>query len=288
MEWLERATILKVLWGSHAFGTANPDSDVDIRGVCIPPRSYLIGLAAFEQAEDAENDTVIYSLAKFMALALANNPNMLDLLWANEEHILYMDEYGRELRAHRDLFLSRQVARTYAGYAENQLRRMETHYRWLHQPPTHQPTPEEFGAVSHPNGGMRFPNTHQERAYRSANKHWQNYQHWRAHRNPERAATEERYGYDTKHALHLLRLYRMGIEILQEGVVRVYRPDAAWLRQVKAGIYTYPELMALVAELKEELAAAEANTTLPEEPNRPQIDDLLISLHWRALQTGRA
>jgi predicted nucleotidyltransferase len=287
MEWLERATILKVLWGSHAFGTANPGSDVDIRGVCIPPKNYLLGLSAFEQAEDTENDTVIYSLAKFMTLALANNPNMLDLLWVNEEHILYMDEYGAELRAHRDLFLSRQVARTYAGYAENQLQRMETHYRWLHQPPTHQPMPEEFGAVPHLKGGMRFPNTHQERAYRSANKHWQNYQHWRAHRNPERAATEERYGYDTKHALHLLRLYRMGIEILQEGVVRVYRPDAAWLRQVKEGLYTYPQLMALVAELKEELAAAEADTDLPEEPNRQQIDDLLISLHWRALQTGR-
>ncbi|MBX3001599.1 MAG: nucleotidyltransferase domain-containing protein [Caldilineaceae bacterium] len=288
MEWLERATILKVLWGSHAFGTANPDSDVDIRGVCIPPRSYLLGLSTFEQAEDAANDTVIYSLAKFVALALANNPNMLDLLWTNEQHILYIDEYGAALRAHRELFLSRQVAHTYAGYAENQLQRMETHYRWLHQPPTHQPMPEEFGALPHPNGGMRFPNTHQERAYRSANKHWQNYQHWRAHRNPERAATEERYGYDTKHALHLLRLYRMGIEILQEGTVRVYRPDAAWLRQVKEGLYTYPHLMALVAELKEELTAAEANTALPEAPDRQQIDDLLISLHWRALQTGRA
>jgi hypothetical protein len=60
------------------------------------------------------------------------------------------------------------------------------------------------------------------------------------------------------------------------------------LRQVKEGIYTYPQLMALIAELKEELAAAEASTALPEEPDRQQIDDLLISLHWRALQTGRA
>jgi uncharacterized protein len=288
MQWLEQATILKVIWGSHAFGTANPDSDVDIRGVCIPPRRYLLGLSAFEQAEDAQTDTVIYSLSKFMALALANNPNMLDLLWVNEEHVLLMDEYGAELRGHRDLFLSRQVARTYAGYAEHQLQRMEIHYRWLHHPPSHQPTPEEYGATPHPKGGVRFPYTHQEKAYRAANKHWQNYQHWRVHRNPERAATEERYGYDTKHALHLLRLYRMGIEILTKGIVRVHRPDAAWLREVKTGRYTYPQLMALIEDLKEELTAAEATTALPEEPDRQQIEALLISLHWRALQSGRA
>src|SRR5579875_1443529 len=34
------------------------------------------------------------------------------------------------------------------------------------------------------------------------------------------------HGYDTKNAMHLVRLYRMGYEILTEGVVRVRRPDA--------------------------------------------------------------
>lgn len=61
------------------------------------------------------------------------------------------------------------------------------------------------------------------------------YQSWRANRHPERAALEALHGYDTKHAAHLLRLYRMGIEILSEQVVRVRRPDAAWLREVLGG-----------------------------------------------------
>ena len=38
----------------------------------------------------------------------------------------------------------------------------------------------------------------------------------------------------------------LGIEILREQVVRVRRPDAAWLRGVLAGRYSYDELMALV------------------------------------------
>ncbi|OIO90105.1 MAG: hypothetical protein AUK03_13590 [Anaerolineae bacterium CG2_30_64_16] len=287
MNWVARNTILKTIWGSQAFGTAGPDSDVDVRGVCIPPARYLLGLSEFEQHEDRQNEVVIYSLAKFARLALANNPNMFDILWAAEEHVLYIDEYGQVLRAVRDRFLSRRVAQTYAGYAASQLKRMQTHYRWLNNPPDHQPTPAEFGAVSHPKGGYRFPDTQREQDYRATLKQWQNFQHWRANRNPERAAREAQHGYDTKHAAHLLRLYRMGIEILREGEVRVRRPDADWLRSVLDGRYSYPALMALVAEMQAELAEAEAITALPEEPDFCAVEALIIDLHRRSLADPR-
>ncbi|GIK73608.1 MAG: hypothetical protein BroJett021_25960 [Chloroflexota bacterium] len=283
MDWIERCTILKTVWGSQAFGTADPDSDVDVRGVCIPPARYLLGLSPFEQNEDRAGEVVIYGLAKFARLALANNPNMLDILWADERDVLYIDDYGEALGAARGLFLSRKVAQTYAGYADDQLKRMETHYRWLHNPPDHQPSPPEFGATPHPTGGFRFPNTQQERDYRAALKHWQNYQSWRANRHPQRAALEALHGYDTKHAAHLLRLYRMGIEILREGVVQVRRPDAAWLREVLGGRYSYDELMALVADLRRELAAAEAASALPAEPDAAAVEALVLDLQRRAL-----
>ncbi len=287
MDWIENNTILKTVWGSRAFGTAGPDSDLDVRGVCIPPARYLLGLGSFEQFEDRAGEVVIYGLAKFARLALANNPNMLDILWADEEDVLYVDDYGLALRDARGLFLSRKVAQTYAGYADDQLKRMETHYRWLNNPPDHQPAPVEFGAAPHPTGGFRFPDTQMERAYRAALKHWQNYQQWRANRHPERAALEAVYGYDTKHAAHLLRLYRMGIEILCEQVVRVRRPDAAWLREVLGGRYTYDELMVLVADLRAELLQAEAGSALPAEPDVAAVEALVVDLQRRALGDPR-
>jgi predicted nucleotidyltransferase len=287
MNWIERHTILKTVWGSRAFGTAGPDSDLDVRGVCIPPPRYLLGLSSFEQYEDRAGEVVIYGLAKFARLALANNPNMLDILWADEEDVLYVDDYGEALRAARGLFLSRRVAQTYAGYADDQLKRMETHYRWLHSPPDHQPTPPEFGAAPHPKGGFRFPDTQQERAYRAALKHWQNYQGWRANRHPQRAALEALHGYDTKHAAHLLRLYRMGIEILRQQVVRVRRPDAAWLREVLGGRYSYDELMALVADLRGDLAEAAAASALPAEPDAAAVEALVVNLHRASLVDPR-
>jgi hypothetical protein len=273
--------------GAHLYGFPSSGSDVDVRGVCVPPARYLLGLSGFEQFEDRAGEVVIYGLVKFARLALANNPNMLDILWADEEDVLFVDDYGEALRAARSLFLSRKVAQTYAGYADDQLKRMETHYRWLHSPPDHQPTSPEFGATPHPKGGFRFPDTQQERAYRAALKHWQNYQGWRANRHPQRAALEALHGYDTKHAAHLLRLYRMGIEILRQQVVRVRRPDAAWLREVLGGRYTYDELMALVADLRGELAQAAAASALPAEPDVAAVEGLVVNLHKASLVDPR-
>ena len=54
-------------------------------------------------------------------------------------------------------------------------------------------------------------------------KHWDSYQTWKTHRNPARAELERQHGYDTKHAMHLIRLMRMGLEVLETGDLGVRR-----------------------------------------------------------------
>ena len=73
-------------------------------------------------------------------------------------------------------------------------------------------------------------------AYRQARRDWENYQSWKKNRNPARARLEAQFGYDTKHAQHLIRMLRMGIEILRDCEVRVRRKDAAELRAIRAGV----------------------------------------------------
>jgi predicted nucleotidyltransferase len=68
-----------------------------------------------------------------------------------------------------------------------------------------------------------------EKRYRAALKHWDSYQTWKSHRNPARAELERTHGYDTKHAMHLIRLMRMGLEVLKTGELRVRRDDAEQL-----------------------------------------------------------
>lgn len=72
---------------------------------------------------------------------------------------------------------------------------------------------------------------------------WNNYWTWKKNRNEKRSNLEEHYGFDTKHASHLVRLLRMAEEILTTGEVIVERPDAEEILSVRNGSMTYDEII---------------------------------------------
>ncbi len=281
-DFWEDGLVLRVLAGSRAHGLAREGSDTDTRGVCIPPERYLIGLSAFEQHESENRDHVTYALAKFVRLALQGNPNVLETLYVDPGDVLFANEAGRELLAARDLFLSKHAGRRFMGYALDQLKRMERHHRWIVDPPERAPRPADYGATEG-GGRARFPDDDARKAYDAAQKHWNHYRAWRETRNPERAALEDRHGYDTKHALHLVRLATMGAEVLERGTLVVRRPDAERLLAIRDGALTYEELLALAGELVASLDARLAASALPDEPDERAAEELVIRLHRRAL-----
>ena len=237
MDFLTSRLILKSLSGSQAYGTNTPESDIDYRGICIPPADYLLGLHEFEAHHTESPDEVIYSLKKFVTLALQNNPNILDTLFLNDDKILFINEYGRELRSLADDFLSKRVYKTYGGYAKAQLEGMMN----------------RGGKGNH---GVR-------------------------------AELIAKFQMDTKHALHLIRLLRMGCEILETGKVNVFRPDAQELLAIKRGEYSKDEILRMAASLEERLNEAYDHTQLPDEPNRAKIEAWLVSAHRRSLGASR-
>ncbi len=125
-EFWNKNLIYKSYVGSHAYGTNIVGSDEDFRGICIPPKNYLLGLDKFEQKEISGSDEVIYSLEKFVRLALQNNPNILDSLFVADNHVVFINEFGQELRDLRYNFLSKRVYKTFGGYAYAQLKKMVT------------------------------------------------------------------------------------------------------------------------------------------------------------------
>ena len=286
--FVETNLIYQVVAGSQAFGLATAESDLDTRGVCIPPARHLLGLTPFEQweAKTETGDAVVYALAKFVRLALACNPNIVETLYTEPEHVFFINDYGRRLVEHRSLFLTRRAGETFSGYAISQLRRLEHHHRWIVSPPEHQPVPEEFGGWAAA-GRYKFPDHDAQRAYQDALKHWKLYQKWVRERNPARAELERRYGYDTKHAMHLLRLLKTGMEILETGEVHVLRPDRDWLRAVREGLLTYEELLALAGEYEGRLARLRETSPLPAEPDAAAAEALVIELQERFLWESR-
>lgn len=288
--------IFMTLAGSHMYGTNIKDSDIDLRGVCIPPSNVVMGFARnFDQQNFENEDTVVYGLTKFMKLCVENNPNIIELLFAPEDCIKTMTPTWEKILERRDEIISAKCYHTFTGYAHSQLCRLKGHREWLRNPPTHQPTRGEFGLKESGSGIVKSlkdidlaevsPEAlmviEKEKRYKAAMRRWTDYQRWLKERNPARAKLEALYGFDTKHALHLLRLLRMGYEILTEGKVIVRRPDAEELIAVRNGLYTLDQLLEIVDDLKAKLDKVyeEKTYVVPFGPPHQEMSDFCVKLH---------
>jgi uncharacterized protein len=153
---VEARTILIGLAGSHGYGLSRPQSDLDYRGVFIASKPYYLGFNKIEQKENGwdcepgtfdflngQKDTVIYELKKVIQLLADANPNILEMLWLKEYPVL--TAVGEYLLQNRKIFLSKRVKHTYSGYAFAQIKKIESHRKWLLDPPQEKPTADRFG-----------------------------------------------------------------------------------------------------------------------------------------------
>lgn len=113
--------LFECISGSRAYGTDLPTSDTDIRGVFILPQADLYGLHYVEQVNDAKKDVIFYELRRFVELISKNNPNILELLCAPADCVLYKHPLFDRLQP--DLFLSKLCRDTFAGYAVSQIKK---------------------------------------------------------------------------------------------------------------------------------------------------------------------
>lgn len=120
--------------------------------------------------------------------------------------------------------------------------------------------------------------TGRERAYKSAMDEWDRYQTWLATRNQKRAELEARFGYDTKHASHLVRLMRTCGEILTERTIRVRRPDAQELLEIRAGAWSYDQLETWAESEDARIGDMAKSCPLPRVPDRAKLDALCMQV----------
>ena len=89
------------------------------------------------------------------------------------------------------------------------------------------------------------------------------------------------HGYDTKFAMHALRLGYQGIELLTTGRITLPVPEPALshLRAVRRGQRTLADTIAAIDRIEAELVAAAASTTVPAQPDRQWVDRWLHRTH---------
>jgi len=119
-----------------------------------------------------------------------------------------------------------------------------------------------------------------ELKYFDAFQEWKQYEEWKKTRNKKRADLEKKFGYDTKHSMHLVRLLKMAKEGLSKGQIFVDRThiDAEELKEIRNGSWSYEQVEEYAIQQDKELNKLYLISNLPKVPDREKISVLCMKL----------
>ncbi len=120
--------IYRCIVGSRAYGLDNEESDIDRRGIYLPPAEMHWSLYGVpEQLENQATEECYWEIQKFIVLALKANPNILECLYT--PLIEEITPLAQELLDMREIFLSKLVYQTFNGYVLSQFQKMNRDLR---------------------------------------------------------------------------------------------------------------------------------------------------------------
>lgn len=311
--------ILMGLGGSYAYGTNNENSDIDFRGITLNLPSDLLGLTEFEQYEDASTDTVIYAFNKIVKLLLECNPNTIELLGLDDDQYLIKTTLGQELLDNKSLFLSKRAAKSFGGYASAQLRRLQNalardsmaqEERERHIYNSVKNALEDFQRKNQmfDKGNIRIyidqsenPELETELFVDADYKHLplRDYENMLGVMNSvirdyDKIGKRNKKKDDNhlnKHAMHLVRLFMMAIDILEKGEIRTHRTDdLPLLQSIRRGDFqkadgTYEkEFYDLLSDYEKRLEVANAKTILPDNPDMEKVEQFVEYVNRKAIE----
>ncbi|MBO6269865.1 MAG: nucleotidyltransferase domain-containing protein [Clostridium sp.] len=298
--------------GSIAYGTNLPTSDVDIRGIYMNPLDEFIGCRPVsEQYCPSGTDITIYSLKKMMHLLLQCNPNVIEILGLRPEHYLYKTAEGQLLLDNAEIFLSKHAAYTFGNYAKSQLNRLMNKSGRAND----QVVSNEVRSISKTLSSIRkregLQNIRIDEVdgvpvltinesmpidkFASVTNEINNVHLDYKSSSRNRKAVE--HSKLAKHMMHLLRLYMMGIDILESHKIVTYREaEHDLLMDIRNGKYLKEDKTTPTAEFDELLAdytarfeKAVEETTLPKRPDTDKANELmmrLVCMHYDGLSGG--
>ena len=211
--------------------------DTDIYGVYIESPEEALGLDPSEHfvwstaGDERRNgpddvDVTLYSLRKWAGMAAKGNATSLHFLFA--EPLEVSPAAWRRIQDNRGLFLSKDSAQQFIGFADNQFKRI---------------TGEKGRGAK----GKR----------------------------PE---YECAYGYDTKGAMHGLRLLYECIELMEFGRITLPRPEKERLIEVRSGAWPLEKVLEEATRLRQELEKVVNTSSLPERVDRRAISKLIAEV----------
>ena len=311
--------ILLTLGGSHAYGTNNENSDLDVRGCALNSKMQILTNENFEQFVNEATDTTIYSFNKLISLLSNCNPNTIEMLGNKSEHYLYVSEIGKELIDNAHLFLSKRAVYSFGGYATAQLRRLDNKaVRLVNQEQrerhilnsimnAYHTFPEKYFHFEEDSIKLYIDKSEQEeydteifmdislhhyplRDYKSMWSEMNNVvkDYSKIGKRNKNAIEHNKLG---KHMMHLIRLYMMCLDILEHEKIVTYREkEHKLLMDIRNGKFLdddrqpIPEFYKMVDDYEKKLEYAKNNTSLPDNPDYKKINEFVASVNERVVK----
>lgn len=307
-----KSMFLLTLGGSHAYGMNIEGSDLDLRGGSLNSKNEILLGQDFEQVIDRGTDTTIYSFNKLIKLLSSCNPNVIELLGCKKEHYIILDDVGKLLLENRRMFLSKECIHTFGGYANSQLRRLENKSsREVSKAEMNahilrslenaryciRNRYKDFSGEDYLNlyledmsgdGDILFDISLRGYPLRDYVCLWSELKNIvssydKASRRNSDALKRGKLG---KHMAHLLRLYMMCIDILEEYDIYTYRSNEHdLLMSVRNGDFLdsnkqpTSEFYELLSEYEKRLDIAKSNTKIPDKPDIQAINKIRMNVN---------
>ena len=306
----ENSIIVRTIFGSHLYGTANNNSDMDFKGIFMPSKEQIyLGripkcLIQNTKKGNCKNtnkdiDIELYSLHYFIHLACEGETVALDMLHAPDIMILESSEIWKYIVSERDRFYTKNL-KAFVGYARRQASKYGIKGSRLNDAKRvidycNNIMPEErLKSVWEqlPEGEHIFKHGEDVNGVRmyevcgrktgetstvgyllsTVNNFYKNYG-----ARAEQAARNE--GIDWKAVSHALRAAYQVRQVFLEGTITFPLKEASYLRQVKEGCLNYQnEVAPMLDNLMYEIEDLSLKSELPLNVNRKFWDDFIISI----------
>jgi len=308
-------TIVKMIFGSRLYGTDTENSDTDYKGIFISDHKDILlqkvpksidnstGKMHIKNTKD-DIDTEIYSIHHFFKLASEGQTVAIDMLFAPEDKIIESSLVWKLIVKNRNMFLSKNL-KAFVGYCRSQAARygakggrvnalkqfkeilekvnyvgvkectLKSIWEYL-------PINEHSRTYIEPKNSMsiyevcskKFESTAKIKyVLTQVNKIYDNY-------GARAKEAEKSENIDWKAISHAFRVCYEMLEILRDGTVTFPLSDAQFLRELKLGNYHYKN--DLIGErldiLLESVELVSKDSTLPDNVNQKEIDDLLYKI----------
>lgn len=247
--------IMAFIGGSTQHGASIAESsDTDWYGIFIPSKEKTLGIDSYDHfvfpgdvshrsrgtRNPDELDIALHSLQKWAAMAVKGNPTVLSFLFAKPE-------------------FAEQVAWTKEGST-----RTEMYGVWGQVVKNTQ----LFLAKNHYRPFLHYAQDQMERLLGL-----------RGQKNINRDYLVDEFGYDTKYAMHIIRLMSEAKELMQLGTITYPRPEVELLKDIRRGKYKLQDIYAMGNQLNSEVIAAAERTALPPEVDRAKVSALIADIH---------